>query len=49
MEHESEGGEGSETGLVKKKKGKKKTTTGIRASLTPDRDMEESSYNPSCL
>ena len=35
-------GDGSETGLVKKKKGNKTSTTGIGASLTPDfRDKEE--------
>ena len=39
------GGDGSETGLVMKKKGrgKQKSTTGVGASLTPDyRDKEES-------
>ena len=33
---ETGGGDGSETGLVMKKKGKQKSTTGIGSSLTPD-------------
>ena len=37
------GGDGRETGLVTKKKGKQKSTTVISASLTPYyRDKEES-------
>ena len=37
------GGDGSETESVTKEKGKKKSTTGIGASLTPDyRDKEVS-------
>ena len=39
---ETIGGDGSKTGLVMKKKGKHKLTTGISASLTPDyKDKEE--------
>ena len=38
---ETVGGDGSETGSVTKKKGKK-STTGVGSSLTPDfRDKEE--------
>ena len=33
---ETIGGDGSETGLVTKKKGKQQSTTGIGASLAPD-------------
>ena len=33
---ETGGGDGNETGLVVKKKGKQKSTTGIGASLTPN-------------
>ena len=40
---ETGGGDGSETGLVMKKKGKQNSTTGIGASLNPDyRDKNES-------
>ena len=40
---ETIGGDGSETELVMKKKGKHKSTTGIGASLTPDyREKDES-------
>ena len=39
-------GNGSEKGLVTKKKGKQKSKTGIGASLTPDyRDKEEINNN----
>ena len=39
---ETIGGDSSKTRLVKKKKGKHKSTTGIGASLTPDyREKEE--------
>ena len=41
-EEETVGRDGSETGLVLKKKEKQNSTTGIGASLTPDvRDKEE--------
>ena len=40
---ETGGRDSSKTGLVMKKKGKQKSTTGISASLTPDyRDKEVS-------
>ena len=43
---ETIGGDGSKTGLVMKKKGKHKSTTGISASLTPDyMEKEESSIS----
>ena len=48
---ETVGGDGSEMGLVTKKKGKQKSTTGVGASLTPDgplpdhRHKEESNNN----
>ena len=45
-EVEMVGEDGSEMGLVMKKKGKQKSTTGIGASLTLDyRDKEESNNN----
>ena len=44
---EAIGGDGSETELDMKKKGKHKSTTGIGASLTRDyREKEESSNRP---
>ena len=47
---EKVGGDGSEMGLVMKKKGKQKSTTGISASLTPDyRENEESNNNTNNL
>ena len=43
---ETIGGASSKTGLVLKKTGKHKSTTGISASLTPDyREKEESNNN----
>ena len=55
MDNESEGlrgvktfgGDGNEAGLVKKKKGKK-STLGIGASLTPDKE-ESNNFNVSFL
>ena len=41
------GGDGSETGSVKMKKGKQKSTTGIGASLTPD-SMDKEEINNHC-
>ena len=38
-------GDYSKTGLVMKKKGKHKSTTGISASLTPDYREKEDSNN----
>ena len=43
---ETGGREDGETGLVMKKKGEQKSTTGIGASLTPDyRNKEKSNSN----
>ena len=45
MEVKTVCGDGSETGLMTMKRGEKKSTTGVGASLTPDYRVEENSNN----
>ena len=42
---ETIGGDGSKTGLVMKKKGKQKSTTGVGAGLAPDYMEKEENNN----